>query len=63
MADEQLLISVKEAADRLSLTPWSMYRLLDAKEIEDVYQGRRRYVLVASLREYVDGLREERRSA
>ena len=60
---DQLLITVKEAADRLSLTPWSMYRLLDDKQVEDVYQGRRRYVVVSSLEEYVGNLREQRKSA
>lgn len=53
---DALLITVKEAADRLSLTPWSVYRLLDDKKIASVYQGRRRYVVVESMREYVDNL-------
>lgn len=56
---EPLLISVKAAADKLSITPWSVYRLLDAGEIASVYQGRRRYVVVASLVEYVQALPTE----
>lgn len=57
--DSRLLIPVKEAADRLSVTPWSVYKLLDDKAIEGRYQGRRRYVLVASLEEYVQNLSQE----
>ncbi len=57
--DDRLLIPVKEAADQLSVTPWSVYKLLDDKVIEGRYQGRRRYVLVASLREYVANLPTE----
>lgn len=57
--DERLLIPVKEAADRLSVTPWSVYKLLDEKVIEGRYQGRRRYVVVASLRAYVENLPTE----
>lgn len=52
-ADDELLISVKEAARRLSLTPWSVYRLADDAQIESVYQGRRRYIVVASLADYI----------
>lgn len=58
-----LLISVKAAADKLSITPWSVYRLLDAGEIVSVYQGRRRYVRTDSLTEYVEGLPTEQASA
>lgn len=57
--NEPLLISVKAAADKLSITPWSVYRLLDSREIESVYQGRRRYVVVASLTDYVANLPTE----
>lgn len=55
-SDDELLISVKEAARRLSLTPWSVYRLADEKQIKSVYQGRRRYVVASSLAEYVEAL-------
>lgn len=53
---EPLLITVKDAAEKLSLTPWSVYRLLDEKAIDSVYQGRRRYVVMASLHEYIESL-------
>lgn len=54
--NDPLLITVKAAAESLSLTPWSVYKLLDEGVIEGKYQGRRRYVLVASMRDYVAGL-------
>lgn len=55
-SDAELLISVKEAARRLSLTPWSVYKLADDQQIKSVYQGRRRYVVAASLNEYIENL-------
>lgn len=61
--DEALLITVKAAADKLSLTPWSVYKLLDEGVLQGRYQGRRRYVLVSSLTEYVDNLSEVPASA
>lgn len=54
--DEPDLITVKAAADRLSLTPWSVYKLLDEAKLQGKYQGRRRYVLTASLKKYVKDL-------
>lgn len=57
--EDRLLIPVKEAADRLSVTPWSVYKMLDDKVLEGRYQGRRRYVVVASLMEYVANLPTE----
>lgn len=53
---ERLLIPVKEAAELLSLTPWSVYKLLDAEKLEGRYQGRRRYVTGESLNAYVANL-------
>lgn len=50
------LISVKETAQHLDLTPASVYRLLDQLAIKSVYQGKRRSVVVASLRRYLDDL-------
>lgn len=57
---EPIFISVKEAARILSLTPWSVYQLCDAKEIESQYHGKRRLVRLASVRSYADGLPTER---
>lgn len=53
---DPIFVSVKEAADMLGLTPWSVYQLLDRQEIESRYHGRRRLVLVTSLREYAERL-------
>jgi hypothetical protein len=57
---DPLLLSVKDAAVLLgNLTPWSVYKLLDENAMESVYQGRRRYVVFASLTEYVKNLPTE----
>jgi len=56
LPDEEL-ISVKEAARRLGgISTWQVYRLLEAQEIESAYIGKRRQVVLASLREYVANL-------
>jgi hypothetical protein len=34
---ERLLVSIKDAAYMLSLTPWSVYQLCEAGEIESRY--------------------------
>lgn len=51
-----LLVSIKDAADMLSVTTWTVYKLADSGELDSRYQGRRRYVTTASLRDYVAGL-------
>lgn len=51
-----IFVSVKQAADMLNITPWSVYRLLDAGEIDSQYHGKRRLVRVASVQEYADSL-------
>ena len=56
---EPILCSIKDAATRLGVTPWSVYKLADDQRIRTVYQGRRRYVVVESLHEYVDSLPTE----
>jgi len=53
---DPISISVKDAAEALGVSPMQIYRLCDKQAIESVYQGRKRLVLVASLREYVAGL-------
>lgn len=57
---EPIFVSVKEAARALNISPWSCYQLLDDKLIVSRYQGRRRLVDVASLREYAASLPTER---
>lgn len=60
---DPICVSVKAAADALSISTWQAYQLLDEQKIKSVYQGRRRLVLVASLREYVSNLPTERPAA
>lgn len=56
---EPILCSIKDAAVRLGVTPWTVYKLADGQRIRTVYQGRRRYVVVESLHEYVESLPTE----
>ena len=53
---DPISISVKDAAATLGVSPMTVYRLCDAQAIESVYLGRKRLVLVASLREYAANL-------
>lgn len=57
---DPIFVSVKQAAQMLAISPWSCYQLLDAGDIESRYQGRRRLVLVSSIRDYATGLPTER---
>lgn len=51
-----LLVSVRQAAEILSLPPASVYDLLGNASIESVRVERRRLVVYRSLVEFVDGL-------
>lgn len=53
---DPIFVSVKQAARALNISPWSCYQLLDAQKIESRYQGRRRLVVVESLRAYAAAL-------
>ena len=53
---DPIYVSVKEAARILGVSTWLMYQKLDAQHIESRYEGRKRLVSVASLREYAAGL-------
>lgn len=53
---EPHFVSVKAAAEFLDSTPWTVYQLLDSGAIKSQYQGRRRKVVLSSLREYAEGL-------
>lgn len=55
---DPIFITVKQAAQALSVSPWTVYQLLDAQRIESRYQGRKRLVSVASLRQYASDLPE-----
>lgn len=57
MSLDPMYCSVKEAAKFLGdISTWQVYALLDGKKIESRYQGRRRLVVVSSLREYAEAL-------
>jgi len=53
---DPITISVKDAAAALGVAPMTIYRLCDQGVIQSGYQGRKRLVYVASLREYADNL-------
>jgi len=55
-----IFVSVKEAAQMLGITQWSVYKLCDEQAIRSQYHGKRRLVRLDSLREYADGLPEWR---
>lgn len=53
---DPIFISVKEAARMLGVSTWTLYQLLDSQTIASQYHGRKRLVVLASLREYAAGL-------
>lgn len=53
---DPLFVSVKEAARLVGLSTYSLYKLCDQQVIETRYQGSRRLVVFASLKEYADSL-------
>lgn len=53
---DPIFVEVKEAARVLACSTWQVYKLLDSQTIESRYQGRKRLVVVSSLREYAEGL-------
>ena len=56
---EPVLLSIQEAARALSLSTWTVYQLADSSRLASVYQGRRRYIPMASIRAYVEALPTE----
>lgn len=55
---DPIYVSVKEAARILGVSTWLMYQRLDQQVIESRYEGRKRLVVVESLRKYAAGLPE-----
>lgn len=49
---DPIYVPVKEAARLLGLSTWSLYKKLDQQVIESRYDGRKRLVVLASLRQY-----------
>lgn len=62
-APDPITVTVKGAAQMLGLSNWSVYKLLDAGDIESRYKGTRRLVVIESLREYVASLPTEKPKA
>lgn len=56
VTEEPLLLTLKAAAEKLSIGYWAMYRLVSEGVIPSCYQGRCRYVTPQALRDYVAGL-------
>lgn len=56
MSIDPIYLSVADAATALGLSEWTVRKLLDKEVIESRYHGRRRLVVVSSLREYAAGL-------
>lgn len=48
------LLTVKEACERLRISPWSFYQLVQRREIKTVKIGRRRLVTVAALEAFIE---------
>lgn len=57
---EPITVSVKTAAAMTGLSVWAIYKLLDRREVESVYAGTRRLVMVESLRAHIANLPTER---
>lgn len=56
---DAISVSVKEAAELVGCSAFTMYGLLNSGAIEGRYLGRKRLVLYASLRAYVEGLPQD----
>ena len=59
--DERLLLSVDEAARRLSIGRSLLYELLAAGEIRSIHVGRLRRVPIAALTDYINRQASEQR--
>jgi excisionase family DNA binding protein len=53
---DPIFITVKDAARMLGVSTWTTYQLLDSQTIASQYHGRKRLVVLTSLREYAEGL-------
>jgi hypothetical protein len=53
---DPLLVSIRDMEAMLGISRRKVYELLNSGDVECRYIGRRRLVLMASLREFVDGL-------
>lgn len=56
---DPISVSVQEAAKLANVSAWTIYQLLGSGAIEGRYLGRKRLVLFASLKSYIEGLPED----
>lgn len=55
-APSQITVTVKEAAKLGGCSEWTVYGWLNSGAVEGRYLGRKRLVLFASLKAYIEGL-------
>ena len=55
------LLTVPEACDRLRISRWLFYRLVQQRRLSTVKIGNRRFVAVADLQAFIERLRQEDR--
>jgi excisionase family DNA binding protein len=53
---EPLFLTVRQAATKLGISTYTVYKMLDAGTLDGVYQGARRYVVAASIPAYIASL-------
>lgn len=56
---EPLTVTVKQAAELIGVSTWQIYQLLGQDKIEGRYLGRKRLIMYASLKSYVEALPED----
>ncbi len=52
------LLTLSEAAERLRISKWGLYQLINKRQLNSITIGKRRLVTVADLDAYVDARRE-----
>jgi hypothetical protein len=57
---DPIFVSALDAGRMLGITRAEVYALCDAQQIESRYHGKRRLVVLASLRQFADSLPTER---
>ncbi|MFI9175976.1 helix-turn-helix domain-containing protein [Streptomyces lincolnensis] len=57
--DGTQLLTVLEARQRLRISKWKLYDLIRSNKLKSVQIGRRRFIPVDALRQYVMGLWKE----
>lgn len=58
-ADDQTMLSVREACRRLQVSKWTLYRLMRAGKLASVKIGSRRLISPRAMAEFIRQLEEE----